>query len=51
MEHEFLVVGGFGDVGKRKEQLNECDYVIIGGGGLVPMTHSIVSMFANNIIS
>jgi polysaccharide pyruvyl transferase WcaK-like protein len=33
--HDFLVTSGFDDAFRKIEELNQCDYVIIGGGGLV----------------
>ncbi len=32
---EFLVTSGFGDAAKRIDDLNRCDYVLLGGGGLI----------------
>jgi len=33
--HQYLVTSGFGNAAKRLEQLNACDYVLMGGGGLI----------------
>jgi len=33
--HEFLVTTSFGNAVERIEELNHCDYVLLGGGGLI----------------
>lgn len=37
--HELFVTSGFGDAWKKIEQLNACDFVLIGGGGLILRGH------------
>lgn len=33
--HDFLITSGFKDALERIDQINQCDYVLIGGGGLI----------------
>jgi len=34
-EHKFFIISGFGDVEAKIELINSCDFVLIGGGGLI----------------
>ena len=34
-EQDFFVASGFGDAEQKIDQLNSCDYVLIGGGGII----------------
>lgn len=34
-EHELLVIGSYGEALTRVDELNKCDYVLLGGGGLI----------------
>lgn len=34
-DHDFLVTSGFDDAFRKIVELNRCDYIILGGGGLV----------------
>jgi hypothetical protein len=33
--HDLLVTAGFNDATRRIDELNSCDYVLLGGGGLI----------------